>query len=76
MKKIIKKRNTKNFSTNSAHQRIDDHEKLCRIMQAETNNKINEVKSSINRLEKFMIYVMVMLIGGMGTIIYKLTLGG
>ena len=26
----------------SAHQRIDDHEKLCRIMQRETNNKINE----------------------------------
>tara|TARA_R100001163_G_scaffold55475_2_gene42948 strand:+ start:661 stop:873 length:213 start_codon:yes stop_codon:yes gene_type:complete len=60
----------------SAHQRIDDHEKLCRIMQRETNNKINEVKKSIIRLEKFVIYGMIMLISGMGTIIYKLTLGG
>ena len=24
---------------NTAHQRIDDHEKLCRIMQNETNRK-------------------------------------
>ena len=45
-------------------------------MQAETNGKINEVKNSICRLEKFVIYGMVMLISGMGTIIYKLLLGG
>ena len=67
----------KRISTiSSAHQRIDDHEKLCRIMQRETNNKINEVKKSIIRLEKFVIYGMIMLISGMGTIIYKLLLGG
>ena len=40
-------------TVSSAHQRIDDHEKLCRIMQRETNSKINEVKKSIIRLEKF-----------------------
>jgi hypothetical protein len=45
-------------------------------MQRETNNKINEVKKSIIRLEKFVIYGMIMLISGMGTIIYKLVLGG
>jgi|TARA_R110001592_G_scaffold85761_4_gene253345 hypothetical protein len=76
MKKIMKKRVIRNYTSNSAHIRIDDHEKLCRIMQAETNNKINEVKKSISRLEKFVIYGMVMLISGMGTIIYKLLLGG
>jgi|TARA_R100000995_G_scaffold2128_1_gene1422 hypothetical protein len=64
------------ITVSSAHQRIDDHEKLCRIMQRETNSKINEVKKSIIRLEKFVIYGMVMLISGMGTIIYKLVLGG
>ncbi len=38
MSKIIKKR-ARNTST--AHQRIDDHEKLCRIMQEMTNKKID-----------------------------------
>ena len=28
------------MSASLAHQRINDHEKLCRIMQQETNNKI------------------------------------
>jgi len=30
----------KKLFTNTAHQRIDDHEKLCRIMQNETNEKL------------------------------------
>ena len=76
MKKIVKRKSIRNYSSSSAHLRLDDHEKLCRIMQAETNGKINEVKNSICRLEKFVIYGMVMLISGMGTIIYKLLLGG
>ena len=35
-----------------AHQRKDDHEKLCRIMQEETNKKISDVHRDIHRLEK------------------------
>ena len=35
---------------NAAHQRIDDHEKLCRIMQNETNRKIKELKIQMCRL--------------------------
>ena len=38
-----------------AHQRMDDHEKLCRIMQEETNRKINDVHQDLHRLEKIMI---------------------
>jgi len=38
-----------------AHQRIDDHEKLCRIMQEETNKKIDAIHNDVHRLEK--IYV-------------------
>ena len=38
-----------------AHQRIDDHEKLCQIMQSETNRKINELHTDIHRIEKIMI---------------------
>jgi len=64
MKKIIKKR-ARNTST--AHQRIDDHEKLCRIMQEMTNKKID-------RLEKIVMTSTGMLILGMSTIIYKLIL--
>jgi len=64
MKKTVKKR-VRNTST--AHQRIDDHEKLCRIMQEMTNKKID-------RLEKIVMSSTGMLILGMSTIIYKLLL--
>ena len=49
MSKIVKKK-ARNLST--AHQRIDDHEKLCRIMQQETNRKIDANGKKIERLEK------------------------
>ena len=64
MKKVVKKRVR---STSTAHQRIDDHEKLCRIMQEMTNKKID-------RLEKIVMTSTGMLILGMSTIIYKLLL--
>ena len=32
--------------------RLDNHEKLCRIMQKQTHAKINELAVQINRLEK------------------------
>ena len=32
--------------------RLDNHEKLCRIMQKHTHAKINELAVQINRLEK------------------------
>tara|TARA_Y100000004_G_C8929314_1_gene419177 strand:- start:665 stop:871 length:207 start_codon:yes stop_codon:yes gene_type:complete len=38
-----------------AHQRIDDHERLCRIMQEETNKKIEAIHNDVHRLEKIMI---------------------
>tara|TARA_R100001591_G_scaffold97931_1_gene104007 strand:- start:497 stop:715 length:219 start_codon:yes stop_codon:yes gene_type:complete len=38
-----------------AHQRIDAHEKLCHIMQRETNKKIQELHSDVHRLERIMI---------------------
>ena len=55
-----------------AHQRIDSHEKLCRIMQQETNNKIHSLKNQITRLEKIVIISAGLLITGMGTIIIEL----
>ena len=45
-KKSVKKRSV---TSSMVNQRIDDHEKLCRIMQRETNRRIeqNGKKTSI-----------------------------
>jgi len=60
------------MAKNSVHQRIDDHEKLCRIMQQETNRKMISLTRAINRLEKFVVGMIAMVIIGMGTIIIEL----
>ena len=36
----------------SALQKIDEHEKLCRIMQKQTFEQIKEVKQRLERMEK------------------------
>ena len=51
----------------SALQKIEDHEKLCRIMQKQTFDQIKEVKERIARMEK-------MIIGGAIGIIIALIL--
>ena len=59
-----------------AHQRMDDHEKLCRIMQEETNRKINDVHQDIHRLEKIMLastgFLMTTMLGLIVALILKL----
>ena len=39
----------------SAIQKIESHEKLCRIMQKQTFEQIKELKDKINRLEKILL---------------------
>lgn len=51
----------------SAIQKIEDHEKLCRIMQKQTFDQIKELNTRITRIEK-------MIIGGGGAIILALVL--
>ena len=51
----------------SALQKIEDHEKLCRIMQKQTFDQIKEVKERIARMEK-------MIVGGAVGIIIALLL--
>ena len=70
MKKTRKRRIAR--SSDTAHQRIDDHEKLCRIMQRETHKKIEANGKKIERLEKVVFTSTGMLIVGMATIIYGL----
>ena len=49
----------------SALQKIEDHEKLCRIMQKQTFEQIKEMKELIRRIEY-------MIVGGMGSLILAL----
>ena len=51
----------------SALQKIEDHEKLCRIMQKQTFEQIKDVKDRIARMEK-------MIIGGAVGIVIALLL--
>ena len=39
----------------SALQKIEDHEKLCRIMQRQTFEQIKELKTQIVRIERLLI---------------------
>ena len=72
MVKYVRKKVIRNYSTAGAHQRIDDHEKLCRIMQRETHKKIEANGKKIERLEKVVFTSTGMLIVGMATLIYGL----
>ena len=49
----------------SALQKIEDHEKLCRIMQNQTFEQIKEIKERVTRMER-------MIMGGGGAIILAL----
>lgn len=58
-----------------AHQRIDDHEKLCRIMQEQTNKQIKELHTDIHRIEKILIsstaFLMTSMIGIIVALLFK-----
>ena len=49
----------------SALQKIEDHEKLCRIMQKQSFEQIKEMKERVTRMER-------MIMGGGGAIILAL----
>ena len=49
----------------SAIQKIEAHEKLCRIMQKQTFEQIKEIKERVTRMER-------MIMGGGGAIIIAL----
>ena len=59
-----------------AHQRIDDHEKLCRIMQENTNKQIKELHTDIHRIEKILIsstaFLMTSMIGIIVALVFKI----
>ena len=56
----------------NALQKIEDHEKLCRIMQKQTHDKIHKIEVQISRLEKIVLVSAGMLIMGMANMIFML----
>ena len=61
-----------NGNGTTALTRINEHEKLCRIMQKETFKKIDELSERIERLEKVIIVSAGVIITSMGGIIISL----
>ena len=57
---------------NNAIQRIDSHEKLCRIMQKQTHDKILKLERQINRVESILLVSVGALITGMAYVIFTL----
>jgi hypothetical protein len=55
-----------------AIQRIDSHEKLCRIMQKQTQNAIDGLQGQINRIERILLLSAGALFSGMAGIILVL----
>ena len=57
---------------NVALQKIESHEKLCRIMQKQTHEKINKIETQIDRIERILIGCAAALLMGMGGMITAL----
>ena len=57
-----------------ALQKIESHEKLCRIMQKQTYDKINKLEHQINRIESILLVSVGALITGMAYVIFTLVI--
>ena len=55
-----------------ALQKIESHEKLCRIMQKQTHDKILKLEQQINRVESILLVSVGTLISGMAYLIFTL----
>ena len=60
------------MSKQNAIQRIDSHEKLCRIMQKQTHDKILKLEHQINRVESILLVSVGALISVMADVIFTL----
>jgi|TARA_Y100000817_G_scaffold272136_1_gene231150 hypothetical protein len=60
------------MAKDNALQRIDSHEKLCRIMQKQTHDKIRDLQNHITRIERILLVSAGALITGMGSVIIML----
>ena len=58
--------------TTNAVQKIESHEKRCRIMQKLTHKKIHQIEERVKRLEKILLTCTGALIAAMAYLIYTL----
>ena len=56
----------------NALQKIEDHEKLCRIMQKQTHDKILKLERQINRVESILLVSVGTLVAGLASVIVML----
>ena len=56
----------------SALQKIESHEKLCRIMQKQTYDRMHELQSQITRIERILLVSMGSVMTGMAGVIIVL----
>ena len=56
----------------NALQKIESHEKLCRIMQKQTPDKILNLEQQINRVESILLVSVGTLVAGMASLIIML----
>ena len=56
----------------NALQKIESHEKLCRIMQRQTHDKILKLEKQINRVESILLVSVGTLITGLASVIIML----
>ena len=56
----------------NALQRIESHEKLCRIMQKQTYDRMQELQGQITRIERIPLVSMGSVMTGMGGVIVVL----
>ena len=57
---------------NSALEKIESHEKLCRIMQKQTHDRINQLQNQITRIERILLVSMGSVMTGMAGVIIVL----
>ena len=57
---------------NIALQKIESHEKLCRIMQKQTHEKMKQLENQITRIEKILLVSMGSVMTGMAGVIIVL----
>ena len=60
------------MAKNIALTKIESHEKLCRIMQKQTHDKIHSLEKQIDRIETILITSVGALIIGRASMIYML----
>ena len=56
----------------NALQKIESHEKLCRIMQKQTYDRMHELQNHITRIERILLVSMGAVITGMAGVIFVL----